>query len=183
VSAELFETATIPYERADDPLWARLVRASVLVPVVLLAWIVVASVMALRPLLFTFRLMSNPASLLGGGVSFGRMLAAFGFGAVAGSRWRTRRSTRMSTVLRLIDGRGDTTTARIALPPGHGFDLRRGDTLDLWGRRHHDGTLRTFHARNRRTGFVLEPRPVPTATWVVLAVTAAVLLASGLYSP
>ncbi len=177
-----FELAAIDVavaDRADLPLWALLVRGSVLIPLLALL-AALGLVFALAwPMLRILLFMSNPASLLGskagsGGLLAGdvmRLLVPFGVGIFLGHRWRSRQLARTTVVWRLADHHGNQAVARIALPQSHGFDVQLGDTLELWGKRHHDGTLRTFHARDRRNGLVIQPHFVPTPTWVLLAIT------------
>lgn len=185
VTSELVATDLVVAERGDVPLWALLVRASVALPLLaLLATFVLALALA-WPVLRVMRLMSNPTRLLGHssatsgvlGGSLARLLVAFGVGIFLGRRWRGRQLERTAVVWRLADQHGNNTVARIGLPEHHGFDVRPGDTLDLWGKRHHDGTLRTFHARNRRNSLIIQPRFVPTATWVLLAITVIAVIA------
>ncbi|MGI8623280.1 MAG: hypothetical protein ACR2NB_07280 [Solirubrobacteraceae bacterium] len=177
LTADLVATDVAAMDAADAPAWVRVVRAFIVVQAVLFVLAALFALVFARPLLMAMRVMTNPASLLarGGPSAASRILAGFGLGSLAG-RFANRRNAREVCVWELVDAQSRTTRVRIALPVGHGFDLRGGDEVDVWGRRHRDGTVRVYHARNRRTQEALEPSYLGAPAWILFAVTTAVVM-------
>lgn len=145
-------------DRGDRPVWARLARGLLFVPVMVLFATLMLLKAALFPLMLAYRLMSG--SIL----NFAGMGKAFSVGAFAGAigaGWILDRKRKSMVCFWEIDCNGARRAIRIPLPEDHGHDVKVGDQVEVWGRQHPDGTIRATAVVNQRNSLRLAPGFIP----------------------